>query len=228
MPQREIVKVKMVMTRNLVYAKPETSIKEVLNLMVDHHISGIPVVDDQLNLLGFVPERTLLIRTRLNIEGLPPSHTASAFAERQKKLYGQTAREIMNSEVITIDENADILELVDLILTSKISRLPVLRGGKKLVGMITRSDILRVIRDYDLSTVEQKPLDDLDIERLVIQNLKKELSAYNIHVQVRHGILTLTGSVEKAQDLPKIEQLARETPGIKSVYNQLMVDSSLI
>ena len=227
MRKRGIITVKMVMKRDLIFAKPDTPVNQILDLMVSHHISGMPVADEQNNLLGFIPERTVLLRTRLNIEGLPLHHEKEAFVERQKKLYGQTAREIMNTDVITIDENADIVELVDLMLTSKISRLPVLRGGKKLVGMIARSDLLKVIRDYDLSSLDATPLDDAEIQRQVIQNLKRDLSVYNLHVRVRHGIVTLTGMVEKAEDVEKIEQVARETMGVKSVYNQLRIESTL-
>lgn len=221
--------VKDIMSRKVISTRPETPVKEVLDLMVNNRISGLPVVDEHEHLLGFIPERNLLIRTRMAADSTPLNLDHRTFVQLQKKLYGRTAGDIMNTQVLEIDENADLMVLVDLILSTNFSRFPVLRGGKKVVGMVTRNDILKAIRDYDLTQLDDEELGDEEIVQMLLLNLKKTLpsSVSHINLKVRGGVATLTGYVADLEEINKIEEIIKAGPGVKQILNNLLIDSML-
>lgn len=143
------MKVKNFMTRQVVTVTPDSSILDAARLMLDHKISGLPVVDDGGHVVGIISEHDLLrggksgVRTeqshwlRLMIEGANLADESARFQERK-------VREAMTPDPITITETAPLEEAGRLIEENDIKRLPVVRDNK-LVGIIARADIVRAI-----------------------------------------------------------------------------------
>jgi len=141
--------VKDFMTHQVVTVTPETSILDAARLMLDHKISGLPVVTDDGRVVGIISEHDLL-RGRESDARAEGSHWLRLMIERAN-LADETARfqerkvrEAMTHDPMTITETAPLEEAGRLIGENDIKRLPVVRDHK-LVGIIARSDIVRAI-----------------------------------------------------------------------------------
>ena len=118
------------MNPTVVTIGPDASVDDAVALLLRHHISGLPVVDDNKRLLGIITEYNLL--------------QAITRADFKTEL----VRSVMNVDVMTVDENTIPLKVVGIMQKHKIRRVPVLRNGE-LVGIISRRDILRYVRENE-------------------------------------------------------------------------------
>lgn len=223
------VKVRDIMRRDVVRVGPDTPVTEVVDLMIRHDVSGLPVVDEQDNMLGYIPESHLLVRTL----GAVPNHGerttacgAEEFVQRQRQLHGKTAREIMRErhEVITINEAAEMTEAIQRMLNHGVSRLPVLRRSK-LVGYLTRADILRTIRHQEEALGRDGHVDD-DVTKMVRDALlhTAALAITNLSIRTDQGVVWLSGAVSSLDELKQVDQVVGRLPGVKSVANCLVVE----
>jgi CBS domain-containing protein len=110
-----------VMVANVLVVHSGDTIDDAVALIVDSRITGVPVVDEQHHILGIVAESDVLGKL------------------------GRTVDEVMTRDVITVDEGASLDAAAEIMLTRRIRRLPVARDGK-LVGILTRADLLRHVR----------------------------------------------------------------------------------
>jgi|DewCreStandDraft_5_1066085.scaffolds.fasta_scaffold00164_57 CBS domain-containing protein len=140
------------MTRPVITVRPDTRVGEIARLMVEHAISGIPVVDDAGRVVGIVTESDLIVRhARLHFpvylpilgEVIPIGNLRRLNAELRRAL-GTTAADVMTSPVRTVDVDTPLEEVVTLLVDHRIGRVPVLEQGR-LAGIITRADIVRLI-----------------------------------------------------------------------------------
>ena len=141
------MKVRDVMTTEVVTADPETSVNLVARLMAGKDISGIPVVDGG-KLVGIVTELDLIVRnTRLKppaffalLDARIPLETPAHYHERLRHMLGTLARDVMTEEVVTIGPETHILSISDLMINKHIRRLPVSEDGR-IIGMVYMSDV---------------------------------------------------------------------------------------
>ena len=119
-----------VMNSNAVSINPGASIGEAVALLLRHNISGLPVVDDEKRLLGIVTEYNLL----------------DAITRPDLKV--ESVRNLMSTDVMTVDENTIPLKVVTIMKQHKVQRVPVVRDGV-LVGVISRHDILRYLTENE-------------------------------------------------------------------------------
>lgn len=150
-----MLKVKDIMTKNVIAASPETPVKEAARLMYLNGLTGLPVLDANDDLVGIITENDLV-----KLEG--PLHVPNFLGilgslvyldnpadgdEIQKQLEAMSAtrvEELMQSKVVTISSGADIKDAAELFLHKKGNPIPVVDGGK-LVGIISRADIVKLI-----------------------------------------------------------------------------------
>ncbi|NND34215.1 MAG: CBS domain-containing protein [Saprospiraceae bacterium] len=119
------------MATDLITFHPSTDIKEAIAIILKHRISGAPVVDKQKNLVGMLSESDCI---RTIIDGPYNNHPSA----------GGTVADFMSKNVVTIDSSKTILDLAYEFTNSPYRRFPVVEKGR-LVGQISRSDILRAI-----------------------------------------------------------------------------------
>lgn len=132
------------MTPTVITAKQGVLITDVIKLLLRWHISGLPIVDDDDNLVGIVTEHDVV---NFALSG----HAADT-----------TAEEVMTKKVETYTPDALVVEIVNYFAAHRIRRVPVVEGGK-VVGIISRRDIVREMdRIYSRLVVDDA--DDAEIE----------------------------------------------------------------
>ena len=141
-----------IMTRKVVTVNKNLTIKELSQLFIENRFNGIPVTDDNGNLIGIVTQGDLIEQNKnLHIPTVIALFDAVLFLESEKKfesdvkkLTGTTVEDIYHKDAISVGPNADINEITTLMAEKDIHTLPVLDGGK-LVGIIGKRDVIRAM-----------------------------------------------------------------------------------
>jgi CBS domain-containing protein len=203
------MKVGSIMRRDVVTVRPETPLREVARILTEHSISGLPVVDAEGAVIGVISEADFVTR-----EGGRPTgrrrgllHLLAEPADRAAlaKVEATTAGEAMTSPAITVDPGLSIRDAARMMAERQINRLPIEQDGR-LVGILTRAD---VVRAFARSDDELQAAIDADVLRGAMW-----LDEGAVTVRVVDGFATLTGTVEKRSDVPILERLVREVPGV--------------
>jgi len=144
--------VRDIMTADPVTVPSSMSVTDAARLMVDRHIGALPVVDGS-KLMGLVTEGDLIMKdikleypTYIHLlDGFimyPPS--TSRFERELKKAVAATVADVMTAEPFTVQANSSVEDVATLLVDRDVSRLPVL-DGDELVGIVTKSDVLRAM-----------------------------------------------------------------------------------
>jgi CBS-domain-containing membrane protein len=206
--------VREAMTTRVITVDEDTPLKDVAELMLQHRISGLPVVDGD-RVLGVVSETDVLFKEqgagfprpgllRRWWNPLPPG--------LQRKIKARTAGEAMTAPAITIPGRATISDTAALMLENRINRLPVVDGGR-LVGIVTRADLVRTFTRSD---------DDIEHE-LRQDGLLRMLwqSPESVGIDVSGGEVQLRGEVENDLAAEALVEFARRVPGVVTVESHL-------
>lgn len=153
MSNRETL-VKEVMVIAPITVKPSDLVETVLKLLEEKHISGLPVVDDQGQVVGVVSEADLLFKEKpirmplylTFLDSIIYLEPLDKFKQQLKKNLGVLVEDVMTSKPNTISSDAPVSQAAELMLTKRINRLPVLDETGKLVGIVTRNDLLKALR----------------------------------------------------------------------------------
>ena len=146
---------KDVMNKVLVTVKEDTPVKEIAKLMLEHDISGLPVVNAQGNVVGVVSELDLM---RKQIAPNEPSIWTTLwgknddgmkkYVEALRKYMGKTAGEVMTSPALTVDISDSLEKVGNIMFNEQIKRVFVTDGGK-LVGVVSRSAFTKLLLNND-------------------------------------------------------------------------------
>jgi CBS domain-containing protein len=145
------MKAKDIMSANVLAVFPENSIEELAKLLTDNNISGAPVVDKDRRVIGIVTEKDIMYKD--TEPRFPPAAnilgaqiflgSVKKYNTQLRKILATNVKDLMTKDVITVTEDTDIKEVVDIMLENNINRVPVTDHDKKLVGIISRTDIVR-------------------------------------------------------------------------------------
>jgi CBS-domain-containing membrane protein len=146
------MKVRDLMTRDVVAVRTGTSIHEVAKLMHQHAISGLPVLDEAGGLAGIVTESDLIQRkARFEVpvfvqifDATIPLELPSHLRDRMRHILATRAEDVMSRDVHTIHPDAEVEDLVQLMTREHANPVPVLEEGR-LVGVVSRSDIVHMM-----------------------------------------------------------------------------------
>lgn len=199
------------MTREVLSVHPDAPFKQLAEMLVQHRIDGLPVVDERGRLLGVVSGSDLTCHEEQGptLAGLVRGgRTALTHA---KKARGRTARELMTSPARTVSPDAGICDALALMGRAKVGRLVVVADGR-VVGMLTRSDVLRIFTRSD---------DELTRE--VEQRVRGALagSRGDVRVTVGDGVVHLRGDVERSSTACAAVGAASQVPGVVEVEDAL-------
>lgn len=140
-----------VMTREPILARPEMPLNEAIKILADRRISGLPVVDENDLLVGVISETDLMWRESgvtppayiMVLDSVIYLENPSRYERELHKALGQTVGEVMSTEPVTIGPDKSVQEAAKLMHDRSIPRLPVLDPAGKVIGILTRGDIIR-------------------------------------------------------------------------------------
>ncbi len=142
--------VKEIMTEEPFFVTPDTTLKEVANLLFKHRISGLPVVDSNESVVGVITNRDLIRAAMPDykslISNLALTYEAAPFENLLRQEDRITVKELMSTNVYSVEEDASVVEVAAVMLFKDIRRVPVVRDSK-LIGLVVISDIVsKIIR----------------------------------------------------------------------------------
>ncbi len=207
------MRVRDVMTTSVISVTPDRPLREVAQLLTERKVSGLPVVGKDGWVLGVVSEADFLAHrpapeARVGVLGrLLGRGTTSAKAE------ARTAGEAMTAPAITIAPEAPVREAADTMVRRKVNRLPVVEDGR-LVGIVTRADLVRVFTRSDAELAAA-----VGAEIAARTSVGPEPGV--LDVDVRDGVVRLSGTVERRSLAETIVVIARDVGGVLRVDDHL-------
>ena len=207
-------RVRDVMTRDVVTVDEHTPFKEITQLLADCCISAVPVLDPDARVVGIVSEADLL-RKEEHPQGPPGGRLLEGRRRRatRAKATGDTAVELMTAPAITVGPDASLAEAARLLHRHQIKRLPVLDPAGPLVGIVSRADLLKVFLRSD-DQIAQEVRQDIFRRALGVD-------PDTIGVEVREGVVTLTGQLERRSLIPITVSLVHGVDGVVEVVDRL-------
>jgi CBS domain-containing protein len=215
-----------IMTRKVTTVKPDTSVVEAANIMLLRHISGLPVVDDSGRLVGIISESDFMRRSEIGTQSprirwldflMGAGKTALDFVRE----HGRKVGEIMTQgDICTVTEDKPLEELVRLMERHNVKRVPVVQGDR-LVGIVTRSDLLRAVASLARDVPDPTADDDHIRDRVIAAIEKNEWQPAQLGVTVRDGIVHLSGMITDERFRQAAIVAAENVSGVKLVHDHL-------
>lgn len=205
-----------VMTREVMCAHEDTPYKELVKLLAAWRVSAVPVVDDRRHVLGVVSEADLLVKqqkpARPGIRLLSARHRREARA----KARATVAAELMSRPAVTIGQRATLTEAARRLHAAGVKRLPVVDPVGRLVGIISRVDLLKVFLRSD-EDLYREIVDDVIFGELF-------MGPNRFDVDVQDGVVVLQGRCERRSLIPTVVRAVAGVEGVVRVENRLGYD----
>jgi CBS domain-containing protein len=211
--RRCVMRVRDVMTTEVVTVRPDLSVKDAAEMLARCSISGVPVVDDSGEVVGVFSEADILVREtgargRSGILGwfLEPDF------ELEAKIRAENVGGAMTTPALTISSSRPVHEAAARMVEDSVNRLPVVDDGK-LVGIVSRADLVRAFTRTD------EEIGDEIRNEILTRSLWLDPSA--VSVTVKDGAVRLAGEVETDADAELLPVLVGRLPGVVSVEAEL-------
>ncbi|MGC5005385.1 CBS domain-containing protein [Streptomyces sp. DT203] len=207
------IKVGDLMTDEVVSVLSVTSFKEVAKLLAQHNISGLPVLDDEDRVVGVVSESDLLSRQaaghpmRSGAPDAAPWTTVSSLGAEV------TAAEVMSTPAVTVRAEETAPDAARLMARRGVERLPVVDDEDRLVGIVTRRDLLRLFLRPD-AEIRLRIIEDV-----VVGTMGLETDAVAVHVM--DGVVTLEGRLENRSQIAILTRLVEQLDGVVAVMGHV-------
>lgn len=211
------MKVKDVMTSDVVTVDADSPLKDAARTLVEYHITGVPVLDLSGAVVGMLSEADIVAKQA----GQEPQRKRGALAWLldpvdpwlNERSAARIVGEAMSAPAITIGPDAELSAAASRMIEDGVNRLPVLDEDGGLVGIVTRADLVRAFTRSD-DEIAREISHDI-VERIFW------LDPADVQVSVSHGVVTLAGKVETESDVKLLPELVRRAPGVVSVNSAL-------
>jgi CBS domain-containing protein len=214
------VKVRDLMTRDVLTLTPETPLKRAAELLARERISGAPVVDDDGRVVGVLSEADVLVKAsavapRSGLLGwlLEPA------PDYRDKIAATRVEEAMSAPAVTIAPDRGVHDAASLMIDESVNRLPVVDDGA-LVGIVTRADVVRAFTRTDAEIADE----------ILGEILERTLwvEPGRVTMQVVDGAVLLDGEVESEADAELLPVLVARVPGVVSVRASLRARATAV
>jgi CBS domain-containing protein len=202
-----------VMTKDVVTAQTDASYKQIVETLTEHRISGLPVIDAAGGVVGVVSEADLLYKEEFASPHQRPRRLTMRHKAARAKAASDTAGELMTTPAVTVPAQLRVGEAARILTRRGLKRLPVVDACNRLVGIVTRTDLLTVFLRGD------DEIRDEIIDEVITGNLWEDPA--RIHVGVSDGVATLRGQLEIDTLVPIAVDLTASVPGVVDVINEL-------
>jgi CBS-domain-containing membrane protein len=202
------------MTKDVICVGELTAYKDIVETLVRHGVSAVPVVSGDGRVLGVVSEADVL--HKMEFAGQEPhAHLLERRRRRtmRAKAEGETAADLMTEPAVTIGSDATIGAAAMLMDEESVKRLPVVDAQGRAVGIVSRSDLLRVYLRGD-EDIRSEIEDQVLLRALWIE-------PGTITVTVRKGVVSLAGTVDRRSTIPIVVRLVSTVAGVVEVENNL-------
>ena len=220
------MKAKDVMTSPVVSIEPDASIWQAVRIMLQRHISGLPVIDQKGGLVGIVTEGDFLRRAETGTQRRGPRWLEyligpGRLADEYTRAHGRKVSEIMTADPLTITEDTPLDEIVRLMEKRQIKRLPVVRD-QEVVGMVSRANLVHALasaaRDIKPTSASDQAIRDRILAELASQSWAPVAL---VDLIVRDGVVELWGMITDERERKAIVVAAENAPGVKAVNDHL-------
>jgi CBS domain-containing protein len=216
-----------VMTVGITTIRADASVMEAARLMIEHGVSGLPVVNAHGQLVGIVTEGDFLRRAETGTERRRPRWLEfllgpGRLANEYVRSHARKIQEVMTPDVITVSPSTPLEDVVTMMERHRIKRVPVL-GGEKLVGIISRANLVQALARLAEEASPSRP-DDEAMRMQILNDLNRERWTPRdaLNVIVRNGVAELWGVILDERERQAIKVVAENVPGIKAVRDHLV------
>lgn len=220
------MKVADFMRIDVVTVHPNMNVSDVASQMVRSHVSGMPVVDDDDNVIGVVTEGDLLRRVEAGTDRHRPRWLQivmgpARLADEYVKSHALKVKDVMTNDVASVGPHDTLDSAVDLLERRGIKRVPVVSDGK-LIGILSRADVLAAYV-YKVRSTSSSGATDGEIRKSVLEAFEKEkwLRGDRLAVVVRDGEVELTGAVMSENERKALTVMASTIKGVRGVSDKL-------
>jgi CBS domain-containing protein len=202
-----------VMTREVVTVPPTARYRELVDLVTGHHFSAVPVVDEARRVVGVVSEADLLCKVEFAGDERHRLFESRHVRGERTRALGATAAELMSAPPIVVTAGTAVAAAARTMDDERVKRLPVVDEANRLVGIVTRSDLLKI----HLRT-------DGEIRTDVVDGVLKAVfpdEAESIDVEVTGGVTTLSGRVMRRSVADLMVILSQQVAGVVRVADRV-------
>lgn len=213
-------KVGDVMTREVVSVREDEPFKDIVRIMHEHRVSGVPVLDADGKLVGIVTEADLLMAEEEHTEPKARGRSLlewflhpAGMAEIEGRAEDIRARDIMVRDVVTVTPEVPVREAIKILLDAGVKRLPVIDGGRRVVGIVSRRDLLQPFLRAD-EEIAAEIRDHILLHTMWID-------PDTVAVAVSRGVVRLEGEVDLKSTKEILVELAHRVDGVVGVEDRV-------
>ncbi|MDM8521566.1 CBS domain-containing protein [Anaerolineales bacterium HSG6] len=153
-PESAKRRVRNIMTTDVISVSPGTAVSEIAKLIAEKGITGVPVINEQEEVLGVVTELDMIVRNThfkmpnfvMILDIVIHLESKRDYEERLRNVLGTRAEQIMSKPAVTIAPSASIEDLANIMVDKRMNPVPVVENGK-LVGVVSRRDVIRLMAE---------------------------------------------------------------------------------
>jgi CBS domain-containing protein len=215
------------MTSPVISILPDATVEEVIALMLDRKLSGLPVVDARKQLVGMISEGDFLRRFELGTQTRRPRwieflRGPGRAAEEFVRTHGRKVQEVMTDSVVSATPNAPLDAIVELMERHRIKRVPIVEDSQ-VVGIVTRADILRALT-HTASAGSSVQEGDEQIRAAILTAFRQQSWVPHalVAIEVKDGIVDLSGTIFDEREREGIKIIAENVAGVHGVRDHLV------
>jgi len=206
-------KVRDVMTTAVVTVHADTPYGDIVSTLTKHRISAVPVVDGYHRVIGVVSEADLLHKVEFIGDTEQRILEWGSKKANRAKAEGTTAIELMSGPAVTIQPGVSVVVAAKRLESAKVKRMPVVNERGLILGIVSRRDLLKMYL---------RP--DHDLHEDVVENVLRRMlwiDPLTVKPEVRDGVVTLTGSIDRRSTAELAVHIAKSVPGVIHVVDQI-------
>ncbi|MFZ0015600.1 MAG: CBS domain-containing protein [Acidimicrobiia bacterium] len=200
------------MTTDVITIGPEATLKEAARRMIEARISGLPVTDETGALIGVITEADF-VKEEAGRRSTKRARLLRWFHKEEPLDAERLVGDVMTQEVFTLDESADHADAARLMQAKNIKRIPVVTAEGRLLGVVSRSDILRAFARSDAEIIDE-------VTERVMRHILW-IDPKRVALTSLDGNVVLRGQLETKSDAHLLVELVDRIDGVVSVTDQL-------
>ena len=223
------MKARDVMVKNVITVGPDALVQDIARLLLERHVSAVPVVGKDGALIGIISENDLMRRPESDTQRhrswwLQMMTAREVLAKEFSRSHAMRAEDVMTRKVITGRPDTSLRDIADLLEKHRIKRVPIVDEGN-LVGIVSRANLLQALASSPRLDATALSASDDSIRDIVVMKLNEQPWAQTslVSVIVLAGTVDLWGIVASEAEKDAMRVVAEVVPGVKTVNNNLSV-----